>query len=247
MTVLLLTFQGSAKAYPGYLRRIDTIEDWESIALGSPGIKHVVPGPDPDSLGPGREPVPGAADLPCLDFVLYGPGVQHIDIILATGLDCLQDFTVDDMNRMRRSMTQFAGYIGRVPDPAAGEPAGGGVVYAVTIHNDIFPGPPEITPWHVSYVMKQLRRTFNEAALGRLVYNPLSTLAKDRARRWLSDPAIELDFEVYFPALAGDGLFIRGDATGDGGIDLSDAILILNYLFVRRKCAGRLPRRRRHQ
>lgn len=224
--VALALFPRGAYPYPGFLRRMDAWEDWKSIALSSSGIKHVVPGPSPVP-GPEGELVPGDPALPCLDFVLYGPGIQHIDIIRATGLDCVADFTADKMNDMRLNMTQFAGYVVRF-----GDPDGDGFICGVTLHNDLFEGPPEISPANVSYVMRQIRLTFNEEALGRLVYLPTTPRAQERARGWLSDPGVELDFEVYFDETEVPRTFLRGDANADGSLGLSDPVTTLLFLFV---------------
>jgi hypothetical protein len=217
--VALALLPADLRAYPGFLREINSISDWESIALGSGGIKYIAPGTDPAST-----------PIPCLDFVIYGPGVQHIDIIEATGLDCVADFTVEEMNRMRFSLTQFAGYIARVPDPGDGSS-----MNAVYMHNDRFLDP-EITPELVSHVMRALGATFNEAELGRLVYMPIVCVAQERAREWLADPDLELDFEIYFhsdncPPPAIDASFVRGDIRGNGEILIGDAIFLLNYLY----------------
>jgi hypothetical protein len=224
--VALWFFPQVAYSFPGFIRRVDTWEDWESIALNSSGIKHVVPGPSPIP-GPAGELVPGDPALPCLDFVLYGPGIQHIDIIRSTGLDCVADFTGSKMNEMRLSMTQFAGYVVRFPAPD-----GDGFICGVTLHNDLFVGPPVISPANVSYVMRQLRLTFNEEALGRLLYLPTTVEAQERARSWLSDPSVEPDFEVWFDESEVPTMFLRGDANMDGSLGLSDAVTILRRLFV---------------
>lgn len=212
--------------YPFFLERLDTQEEWDSIALGSSGIKYVVPGPAPEP-GPDGELVPGAVELPCLDFVLYGPGIQHISIIKATGLDCVEDLDNDLMNRMRRSMAQFAGYIARMPDPA-----GDGFICGVTVHNDLFTGPPVITPENISYILRQIRLTFNESVLGRLVYLPTSERAWARVQGWLDDSQVEIDFEIYDEDPGVTPEFLRGDATASGRVSVSDPLAILVWLFM---------------
>jgi hypothetical protein len=220
----------SADAFPFFLLSIDDRDDWDTISLGSGGIKYVGPAVDPEST-----------DFPCLDHVLYGPGVQHISIIQARGLECLESFTVGDMNRMRRDMTSFAGYIARLRDPTDGR-----IVNAFTIHNDQF-SDPEITPELLAHVTNGLRETFNEEALGRLVYLPTTEQAVQRVRRWIDDPDIELDVSVFFrvapcEVLVAPGdvppdpgfscrLFVRGDSNLDGEVRPGDAIFTLRYLF----------------
>jgi hypothetical protein len=229
--LLALGISGSALAFPGYLRRLDTIEDWESISLGHDGIKHVVPGPSPVP-GPDGLPVPGDPEYPCLDFVLYGPGIQHIDIIRSTHLECLADFTNETMNRMRLALTQYAGYITRMRDPVTGKD-----LSLATIHNDIFEGPPAVEPSHVSYVLRQIRLTYNEEVLGKVVYLPIWGNAQTRARQWLADPSVTLDFEIYFFEEE-DPAILRGDADGDGRIDIGDAVVTLGSLFIGRQPPG---------
>ncbi len=220
----------SAASFPFVLLRIDDRDDWDSISLGSGGIKYVAPAVDPAST-----------DFPCLDHVLYGPGVQHISIIQARDLGCLEGFTVGDMNRMRRAMTSFAGYVARLRDPRDGT-----IVNAFTVHNDQFLGP-EITPSLLAHVTEGLRGTFNEEALGRLVYIPTTEQATERALRWLDDPGVELDVGVFFRGPSCDVLvepggvspdlampcilFVRGDSDLDGEVRTSDAIFVLGYLF----------------
>ncbi|MBI4605796.1 MAG: hypothetical protein HY721_27840 [Planctomycetes bacterium] len=229
----LAVVAAQALAYPGFLPRVDSLEAWESIALGSGGIKFVAPGLDPAS-----------SELPCLDLVIYGPGVQHIDIIRATELPCVEGLTSEVVNRMRRDMTQLAGYIARVPGP--GRPAGP-TLSAVILHNDRFTEPLEVTPELSSHLLRSLGATFNEAALGRLVYLPTTEVAEERARRWLSDPLVALDFAVLLDENGcqllverGQGLedagracerFVRGDVNADGDLRAGDAIRLLDHLF----------------
>ncbi len=232
LTTLLSSGWGvtSVDAFPFFLLSIDDRDDWDSISLGSGGIKYVGPAVDPAST-----------DFPCLDHVLYGPGVQHISIIQARDLECLEGFTVGDMNRMRRALTSFAGYIARLPDPRDGT-----IVNAFTIHNDQF-SDPEITPELLAHVTNGLRETFAEEALGRLVYLPTTPRAVERVARWIDDPDIELDVGVFFRDPSCDvlvepggaspgrgmpcGLFVRGDSNLDGRVRASDAIFVLVYLF----------------
>lgn len=223
-----------ARAFPGFLLRVDSIEDWDSIALGSGGIKYVGPPQRPEET-----------DFPCLDHVLYGPGVQHIDIIRARGLECMKDFDASDLNRMRLNMTQFAGYISRLESPRPEDEGDRRTVSAFTIHNDLF-ADPEITIELVVFVLERIRETYNEDLLGRLVYLPTSPQAKARVSRWIDDPEVTLPFETFFldPGCSylvhGDGSedstspcgrFVRGDINVDDQLRPGDAVSLLEYLF----------------
>lgn len=208
---------------------IESWEDWEALSFGYPGIMHVVPGPSPLETGPDGEPVPGPEEAPCLTSVIFGPAIQHINLLRATNLDCVAGFTPDDINRMRDAMTMFRGYVIRMTDPT-----GGFDRFGVTLHNERVAEPQELQPRHVSYVIRTLRRAFREEALGPLVYYPLVAPARERARRWLDDPSLELDFEILLEEPEGS-LFVRGDVTGDREITLGDAVRLLRYLFVDRE------------
>ena len=141
---------------------------------------------------------------------------EFLETVFPERFPVLGEEEYERLTGRRATRQYFSGEIRQLRDE-------GGSIYGFSVSTDDSDPAELLTLEEVRAVFESLSLSFQPRPL---VYLPDSPRARDIAAAWANP-----DFPIY--GLPAGNLFRRGDVNGDGPLDITDALSLLQYLFQR--------------